>query len=174
MDNFRQAGSSLPQNRSMPAPRSPSPNAKLNDGLIAERVTTLLNHYWTAADDPAVRKLQIHDWLDDLSEFPAAWVAEACQEWRRSQSRRPLISNIRELCILHREDERRRALPPQQRDFEREAEVSTALAQRADYAARWRKRCAQEAGLPTFRDVMDAGLVVAGRAWPFPNWDGKL
>lgn len=99
MDTFKQIGSSLPSKASTLAPPPPSPIGKLNDSLIAERVTTLLSHYWTAGDDPAIRRLQIHDWLADLGEFPAAIVADACQRWRRTESKRPTIADLRKLCL---------------------------------------------------------------------------
>jgi len=72
---------------------------KLNDSLIAERVTTLLSHYWTAAEDERLRALQISDWLDDLGEFPAMIVADSCALWRRSYpGKRPTPGDIRQLC----------------------------------------------------------------------------
>jgi hypothetical protein len=60
----------------------------------------LLNHYWTAADPPAMRQAQIEDWLEDLIEFGPAVVAESLREWRRMPvNRRPVPGEIRKLCI---------------------------------------------------------------------------
>lgn len=84
---------------STPVPQSRSSGARLNDGLIAERITTLLAHYWTAADAPEVRALQLGDWLSDLGEFGAPIVAKACEEWRRGQTHRPTPADIRRLCL---------------------------------------------------------------------------
>lgn len=103
-DTWKTVGNSLPSRASMPEQRLPSTSvnvggSKLNDSLIAERVTTLLSHYWTAADAPEVRKLQLSDWLDDLDQFPAHVVATSCQDWRRTESRRPTIADIRRVCF---------------------------------------------------------------------------
>jgi hypothetical protein len=34
-----------------------------------------------------------------LGEFPAAIVADACQRWRRTESKRPTIADLRKLCL---------------------------------------------------------------------------
>ena len=79
-------------------------------GLIAR----LLSHYWTADDDPALRRTQAEDWLEDLAEFEVDDVRGACAEWRRSQTRRPVPADIRALAIAeqHRRIvDHQRALP---------------------------------------------------------------
>lgn len=43
--------------------------------------------------------MQIGDWLEDLAEFPAQYVALACAEWRQTQQNRPLPYDIRVLVI---------------------------------------------------------------------------
>ncbi len=43
------------------------------------------------------------DWLSDLREFGPDTVSRACGEWRRTQTRRPTIADIRKLCIEDRE-----------------------------------------------------------------------
>ena len=102
MDDQPPKRNSPPSKASTPEPPLPSPS--VNERLIAERVTTLLSHYWTAADAPEVRKLQMGDWLDDLCEFPAAHVAEACAEWRRKPGgKRPTPGDIRTLCVEMRQ-----------------------------------------------------------------------
>ena len=83
---------------SSPAPQSRSA-AGLNDKLIAERITTLLSHYWTADDPPEIRALQMADWLDDLCEFPAPAVAKACETWRRTERKRPTPADIRSMVM---------------------------------------------------------------------------
>ena len=70
----------------------------INDRSILERITVLLSHFWTADEDEALRKGQLRDWLDDLGHFPASVVAVACQDWRQTQTRRPMIADILRLC----------------------------------------------------------------------------
>ncbi len=74
-------------------------------GLIAR----LLNHYWTADDDPAMRRVQAEDWINDLVEFEAEDVQNACREWRQNQTRRPTPADIRLLAIA--EHRRRNPVP---------------------------------------------------------------
>src|SRR6266852_3280399 len=88
-----------------PSPALPSRSANstnatdsVNRRLIAERIAALLSHYWLPSDTPEVRSRAAGDWLADLEEFPASIVAEACQQWRRTQSRKPMPSDIRGLC----------------------------------------------------------------------------
>lgn len=69
----------------------------------AALIARLLSHYWTADDPPATRRAQAEDWLESLSEFSAAAVASACQEWRENQTRRPMIAEIR---VMSREADR--------------------------------------------------------------------
>lgn len=53
------------------------------------------------------------DWLDDLSEFPAMIVAEACKRWRQGNTRRPTPGDIRLACIeIQRERAPKRAGKP--------------------------------------------------------------
>lgn len=66
--------------------------------MIAEQITRLLVHYWTADDDAVSRRAQIEDWIEDLAEFGPHAVADACTEWRRSSGKRPTPSDIRKLC----------------------------------------------------------------------------
>lgn len=47
---------------------------------------------------PEVRKHVMADWLDDLLEFAPIHVANACDQWRRSQNRRPTPADIRKLA----------------------------------------------------------------------------
>jgi hypothetical protein len=64
-------------------------------------VTILLSHYWTANEDPRLRQLQMRDWLEDLSEFPAQQVVAAIREYRQgpTQHQRPKPGDIRLLCV---------------------------------------------------------------------------
>lgn len=109
----------LPSRSSTLAPLSPSSAApasvkRLNESLIAERITTLLSHYWTADDDERLRDLQLGDWLDDLGNYDAPDVATAIKQWRHSQTRRPTPADIVKLVgAIHSERARSRhhALP---------------------------------------------------------------
>lgn len=69
-----------------------------NTVKIAQLVATLLSHYWTANENPALRKAQAADWLKDLSEFEAVIVEKACDTWRQQNAKRPTPNNIRHLC----------------------------------------------------------------------------
>lgn len=65
---------------------------------VAGHIARLMSHYWTANDPPEIRRLQAEDWLEDLVEFGPDAVAEACRDWRRTQSRRPTPADIRLLA----------------------------------------------------------------------------
>ena len=82
-------------------------------------------HYWVADETPAVRSVQLEDWLEDLSEFSTAAVAAACREWRQTKSKRPTPADIRKLCIVTQKQRREteaKALPPPVRQPEPEPE----------------------------------------------------
>ena len=106
-----------PQYSALDLPRE-SPKAsqkRLDDvveGAIAGEITRLMSHYWTANEDTRLRAALANDWLEDLRGFPAHVVANACVEWRRGQTRRPTIADIRKLCLEQRPiGERHVALP---------------------------------------------------------------
>lgn len=85
----------------------PSQNARaseLNERLIAERVTTLLSHYWTTDEDARIRQAQIADWIDDLSRFSASLVADACKRWRMTDRRKPTPADIVGFCLEAQND----------------------------------------------------------------------
>lgn len=107
---------------SSPSRIEPPAQPSLNDRLIAERVSTLLSHYWTAADPVEVRRAQIGDWLEDLAEFAAPVVSEAAKEWRQENTRRPSPGDIRLLCIAikRRDAEKRRPVVKRISDMARE------------------------------------------------------
>jgi hypothetical protein len=70
----------------------------LNDRQVGKLILTLLSHYWTADDDPALRELQAEDWLESLEEFTLEDIRAACRVWRDTQTHRPTIARIRELA----------------------------------------------------------------------------
>src|SRR5579863_88799 len=94
---MEQAKNLLPPKVSLPELRSPSNGGSAsanNDKLIAASISTLMSHYWTAADSPEIRSLQMDDWLNDLGDYPAMFVTEACKRWRETQTHRPTPADI--------------------------------------------------------------------------------
>lgn len=81
-------------------PNSPLSSSSADDREIAALIARLLLHFWTPQDlSEGARKAMAQDWLTDLREFGPTIVAAACTNWRRSESRRPTIADIRRLCI---------------------------------------------------------------------------
>lgn len=72
---------------------------KENRTKIAGHISRLMSHYWTANEDPRLRKAQAEDWLEDLAEFHEGIVGEACRDWRQEQTRRPTPADVRQLCL---------------------------------------------------------------------------
>ncbi|MDE2019718.1 MAG: hypothetical protein KGJ13_05235 [Patescibacteria group bacterium] len=52
-----------------------------------------------ANEDDKFRAAQLNDWLDDLEIFSPLVVEKSCREWRRMNTKRPLIADIRRLCV---------------------------------------------------------------------------
>ena len=75
-----------------------SRNSPQQRKMIAASIALLLSHYYVPDVSPELQKAQAKDWLDDLSEFGAELVAEACREWRRERNRRPTIADMRNVC----------------------------------------------------------------------------
>lgn len=99
--------------RALTPPRQPhSTQSQDTDRQVAGVIARLLLHYYSPGDlSEAARKAMAQDWVEDLAEFGAAVVADACQEWRRSQHRRPVPSELRKLCSeMRRVNQDRRAL----------------------------------------------------------------
>lgn len=93
-----------------PQRRSQS-RASSHASAIAESTTRLMIHYWTADETATVRALQLEDWLEDLTEFAPAIVANACRTWRRrADNRRPTPGEIRALCVTERRVAEREAV----------------------------------------------------------------
>lgn len=119
-----------------------------NDGReIAATISRLMSHYWTADDPIESRREQIIDWIEDLIEFGAAAVADACREWRQTQSRRPTPADIRKLCIAEQIRQREaeiRFLPPPAKPEPEAVQINAedrayciALADKAIAALKW-------------------------------------
>ena len=72
-------------------------------GYILSRVHALLAQYRDHNPLPSqVEAAVAEDWLDDLREFPAHVVTEACRQWRRHPTKyryKPLPGDIRTLCV---------------------------------------------------------------------------
>ena len=72
-------------------------------GFILARVHALLAQYRDHSPlPPQVEAAIAEDWLDDLGEFPAHVVTEACRQWRRHPTKyrfKPLPGDIRTLCV---------------------------------------------------------------------------
>jgi hypothetical protein len=153
------------------APPKPSPSARpdVNDRLIAERISTLLSHYWTADDPPELRRQQMGDWLDDLGEFGAATVAQAVEEWRRNETHRPSPAALRALCVrIETERRPQRAVPAPDGAGNRAAVDAAVRAREAQWAeaARARDAWAKAHGCSDFGEAMKTGLAEVARRVP--------
>lgn len=70
-------------------------------GTVMGRVYALLSHYRGHELPEAVERAMANEWLEDIGEFPAAVVDEACRRWRRNPAKfkyRPLPGDIRTIC----------------------------------------------------------------------------
>jgi hypothetical protein len=103
-----------------------------NRRMIADRVAILLAHYYIADMDAALRARLGLDWVNDLAEFPASVVASVCDEWRRSETKRPVIADMRARCLVLQPP------PPAAKPalLSSDAEMQKFLAERAES---WRK-----------------------------------
>ena len=148
--------------KAQPAPLQNGSGTALNDRLIAERISTLLSHFWTADDPPAIREAQLGDWIDDLSRFPAPLVADACKRWRMTDRRKPTPADIVGFCLeaqndtAHADDARNRykttSAAAELREYESERN------QKYVEAAEWRRAylAGEIDGTPhkTFKDIL--------------------
>lgn len=113
-----------------------------------------------------MRSLQIEDWLDDLTEFPASLVSWACKEWRQSQTRRPMPAEIRKLCVERDQQARDRRKPHRERDSRAESEALAAhqaYRRRYQEAAEARELWAKQCGCVSFTHAMTIGLLNAAK-----------
>jgi hypothetical protein len=105
-----------PTNRPLSKTSTKGPSEQfMHERRVAELLSRLLSHYWTSADPPAARQLQIEDWIEDLVEFSDEAVEAACRGWRQSETRRPTPAEIRSLTVMAEERIRTakyKALPP--------------------------------------------------------------
>lgn len=96
------------------------------------------------------------DWVDDLKGFGPEIVADACTDWRRTQSKRPTPADIRARCIAinhdRHEDARLKALPAPRRP-ERRALTDYESLEARSFANDW----ARKQGYDDFDAYLEAG-----------------
>jgi len=105
------------------------------------------------------------DWLADLEEFGPEAVESACREWRRGQSKRPTIADMRALCKETASPREMQQLPPppDYAAIERARQRAATKRQRTEEAYAWRQRFAEERGFADFSEVIDYGIVRASK-----------
>lgn len=130
-------------------------------------MSILLSHYWTADDDPLIRQAQLKDWINDLCDFPIVDIIHACEEWRRAQTKRPTIADIRKILLQWQTESR---------GYEPRANNSVATAPREIMEARRyaeareaRHKWAVEHGCRDFAHAMEVGLQAVGRGVMLKN-----
>ena len=73
----------------------------VDPGRLLARVLALLAQYRDAGLPAAVEQAVAEDFLDDLCEFPAWAIDEACRQWRRHPTKyrfKPFPGDLRLLC----------------------------------------------------------------------------
>ncbi len=65
---------------------------------VSARIATLLAHYYVPDMPASLQTAVMSDWLDELSEFPAWAIQEACRDWLRNERRKPTLSEILLRC----------------------------------------------------------------------------
>ena len=141
--------------------RTSTPVLQQQRESILAAVTRLLSHYWIPDLSKEIRKQQGEDWLEDLIEFGPEVVANACREWRRLESRRPTIADIRRLAIEEQARERPPRAPPRPplpTDLlEHFADKNRVLQETRDREARaCLDQCARDRGYADFATIADA------------------
>ena len=65
---------------------------------LAAVIGELMLHFWHPDRPPEHHSTLAAGWIDDLAEYPAAVVAEAARQWRRTGTWAPRIAELRGLC----------------------------------------------------------------------------
>ena len=115
-------------------------------------------HYWTADDPIETRREQLIDWIEDLVEFGPATAVEACREWRRSETRRPMPADIRQICIeLKRQQHERIALaaPADMDEYARSVGWDSEAERRAAIERDGRRKRRRDEELAEAHDIED-------------------
>jgi hypothetical protein len=66
--------------------------------MIMVEIVKLLTHFYLPGIDQQIERAVAHDWAVDLSDYDYPTVKDACAEWRRTQTRRPTVAQVIELC----------------------------------------------------------------------------
>lgn len=141
-----------------------------NRTKIAGHITRLLAHFWAANEDSRLRAALAQDWLADLCEFSESVVADACQAWRRSESRRPTIADIRLRCIERRQYQQPTE-PAPVLDRAAAAKVAEFHERRYQDAAEAREAWARSHGVASFQLAMQVGLVAVSKMPLVSDWE---
>jgi hypothetical protein len=80
----------------MPAANG-SPNVDLKQ--ITVTIMAMLGQYWTSDESPGSAKAIIKQRLDDVGEFTAEIVEEACREWRQGRNGVAVRSRATSACF---------------------------------------------------------------------------
>lgn len=135
-----------------------------NRTRIAAHISRHLSHFWAANEDSRLRAAIAQDWLADMGEFHESVVAEACQEWRRAETKRPTIADIRKLCMEATHAPEQGATPRAVHDGHAAEQLAEFNEQRYREAAESREAAARERGFDSFKQAMAYGLKRAGLA----------
>jgi hypothetical protein len=140
---------------SLRASQGPSQDSLLRVGA---EILRLLSHYWSTNENEALREAQARDWLADLKDFSPEIVAEACGNWRRGETKRPMISDIRQRCfeIL---DRSRPPEPAYRADGDLTARVKAEWCGKFADAARYREVWARSRGYEDFAAAVASGAL---------------
>ncbi len=65
---------------------------------VSARIATLLAHYYVPDMPASLQTAVMSDWLDELAEFPAWAIQQACRAWLRREKRKPSLADIISLC----------------------------------------------------------------------------
>lgn len=133
-----------------------------NRTRIAGLISRLLSHFWAANEDSRLRAAIAQDWLSDMGEFHESVVAEACQEWRRAETKRPTIADIRRLCMEASHYRHPDELAPRSanRHDPAAAEALDLRNKARDLsAAESREAWARSHGVASFKEAMEIGLI---------------
>ena len=137
----------------------PAPRQK-----ISARVTVLLAHYYVPDLPAAAQVAVLEDWVEALRDFPWWAIKTACDEWLRTQRRKPVPADLVDLCNDAMRDARHdlwalRRLVARHEDLPRPAPTREREQQRAIHEEANRKRSDAAKG----RERADDGTLASDR-----------